>query len=73
MATPLTRRPEGDSASPQAVPAASGPAQYVLPATLRDIGAQVSGALGLLTGVWVALSRGSSRSSTRGATPPPWS
>jgi hypothetical protein len=56
MATPLTRRPEGDSASPQAVPAASDPAQYVLPATLRDIGAQVSGALGLLTGVWVALS-----------------
>jgi hypothetical protein len=56
MATPLTRRPEGDGASPQAIPAASGPAQYVLPATLRDIGAQVSGSLGLLTGVWVALS-----------------
>jgi SPW repeat len=56
MSTPLIRRPEADGAPVQAAPAmASGPAEYALP-TLRGMGAQVSAALGLLTGVWVALS-----------------
>ena len=56
MSTPLIRRPESDGASVQAVPAmASGPAEYALP-TVRTMGAQVSAVLGLLTGVWVALS-----------------
>ncbi len=58
MSTPLTRRPESDGASAQAVPAAaSGAAEYALPTTVRGMGAQVAAALGLLTGVWVALSQ----------------
>jgi hypothetical protein len=56
MATPLARRPEADGASPQVVPAGSGTAEYAVPASLRGIGAQAAGVLGLLTGVWVALS-----------------
>jgi len=56
MATPLARRPEADGASPQVVLAASGTAEYAVPASLRGIGAQAAGVLGLLTGVWVALS-----------------
>ena len=61
MSTPLIRRPESNGASTQAVPemngaTAPGPAEYALPATSRDIGAQASAVLGLLTGVWVALS-----------------
>jgi hypothetical protein len=57
MSTPLIRRPEADGASIQAVSAAApGPAEYGLPATARDMGAQASAVLGLLTGVWVALS-----------------
>jgi len=56
MATPLPRRPEADGASPQAVPAGSGTADYAVPASLSGIGAQAVGGLGLLTGVWVALS-----------------
>jgi len=56
MATPLPRRPEADGASPQAVPARSGTADYAVPASLSGIGAQAVGGLGLLTGVWVALS-----------------
>src|SRR5215472_10054055 len=56
MATPLPRRPEADGASPQAVPAASGTADYAVPASPYGIGAQAAGVLGLLTGVWVALS-----------------
>jgi SPW repeat len=57
MSTPLIRRPESDGASVQGVPAmAAGPAEYGLPATVSDLGAQVSAVLGLLTGVWVALS-----------------
>jgi hypothetical protein len=56
MSTPLIHRPESDGASAQAVPAtASGAAEYALP-TMRGMGAQVAAALGLLTGVWVALS-----------------
>ena len=56
MATPLARRPDPDGASPQAVPAGSGTAEYAVPASLRGIGAQAAGVLGLLTGLWVALS-----------------
>ena len=56
MATPLPRRLDADGASPQVVPAGSGPAGYAVPASLRGIGAQAAGVLGLLTGVWVALS-----------------
>lgn len=57
MSTPLIRRPESNGASTQAVMAAvPGPAEYGLPATSRDIGAQAAAVLGLLTGVWVALS-----------------
>jgi hypothetical protein len=56
MSTPLIRRPESDGTFAQAVPAgASGPAEYALP-SVRGMGAQVSAVLGLLTGVWVALS-----------------
>lgn len=39
-----------------AVPTASGAAEYLLPATGRGIAAQATAALGLLTGLWVALS-----------------
>ena len=56
MATPLIRRPEGNGAAPQIVLAEAGPAEYYLPASRRGIVAQASAALGLLTGVWVALS-----------------
>ena len=61
MSTPLIRRPESNGASTgastQAVMAAApGLTEYALPATSRDIGAQASAVLGLLTGVWVALS-----------------
>jgi hypothetical protein len=57
MSTPLIRRPESDGASIQAAPAmAAGPAEYGLPATMTDLGAQVLAVLGLLTGVWVAVS-----------------
>jgi hypothetical protein len=61
MSTPLIRRPESNGASTQAVPemnraTAPGLAEYVLPATSRDLGAQAAAVLGLLTGVWVALS-----------------
>jgi hypothetical protein len=57
MSTPLIRRPESDGASPQAAPAmAVGPAEYGLPATTTDLTAQVLAVLGLLTGVWVAVS-----------------
>jgi SPW repeat len=57
MSTPLIRRPESDGASVQGLPAmAASPAEYGLPATVSDLGAQVSAVLALLTGVWVALS-----------------
>jgi len=71
MATPLARRPELGGASPQAFPAGPGAADYAVPASLRSIGAQAAGVLGLLTRLWVALSCGSSRCSTAAATPPP--
>ena len=57
MSTPLIRRPESNGASAQAVPAvASGPADYALPVTVQGLGAQVSVALAMLTGLWVAIS-----------------
>jgi hypothetical protein len=57
MSTPLIRRPEADGASAQGAPAvAVGPADYALPSTARGIGAEVFTVLGLLTGLWVALS-----------------
>jgi hypothetical protein len=71
MATPLARRPEPGGASPQALPAGPGTAGYAVPASPRGIGAQAAGALALLTGLWVALSRGSSRCRTAATTPPP--
>ena len=51
MSTPLIHRPESGSASAQA-----DVAEYGLPATLSGLSAQAFAALGLLTGVWVALS-----------------
>src|SRR5262249_45774918 len=57
MNTPLIHRPDGNGASAEAVPAAAGPADgYPLPATWRGIGAQAAAALGMLTGLWVAIS-----------------
>ena len=56
MSTPLVHLPESNGAPVPGVPAlASGPAEYALP-TVRGMGAQVSAVLGLLTGVWVAVS-----------------
>ena len=63
MNTPLIRRPDGNGASAEAVPAvpsatgAAGAADgYPLPVTWRGIGAQAAAALGMLTGLWVAIS-----------------
>jgi SPW repeat len=56
MSTPLIRRPDSDGASLQVATMVPGVAEYGLPATTRDLGAQASAVLGLLTGVWVALS-----------------
>ena len=60
MNTPLTRRPDGNGASAEAVPAVPAAAAvsdgYPLPATWRGAGAQAAAALGMLTGLWVALS-----------------
>ena len=56
MSTPLIHRPDSNGASLQVTTAVPGVAEYGLPATSRDIGAQASAVLGLLTGLWVALS-----------------
>jgi SPW repeat len=56
MATPLSRRPEPGDESPQAVPAGSAVGEYLLPATSRGVAAQGAASLGILTGLWVALS-----------------
>jgi hypothetical protein len=60
MATPLTSRPALDGASPQAVGpgpgGSSGAADYRLPGAWPAIAAQASAALGMLAGLWVALS-----------------
>src|ERR1700729_3442904 len=56
MATPLSRRPEPGGDFPQTVPAQSASDEYALPATRRAIAAQAAAALGILTGLWVAIS-----------------
>jgi hypothetical protein len=57
MNTPLIRRPDGNGASAEAVPAVPAASDgYPLPATWRGIGAQAAAALGMLTGLWVAIS-----------------
>ena len=56
MATPLARRPEPGDGSPQAAVSISAVTEYLLPATMRGVTAQAMAALGLLTGLWVALS-----------------
>ena len=56
MATPLSRRPEPGGESPQAVPVGSAAGEYLLPATRRGMAAQAVATLGILTGLWVALS-----------------
>ena len=56
MATPLARRPEPGDGSPQTAVTISTVSEYVLPATVRGIAAQAVAALGVLTGLWVALS-----------------
>jgi Lysylphosphatidylglycerol synthase TM region/SPW repeat len=57
MNAPLIRRPDGNGASAEAVQAATDAGDgYALPATWRGIGAQAAAALGMLTGLWVAIS-----------------
>jgi hypothetical protein len=63
MSTPLIRRPESNCAptsngasTSTVMAAAPSLTEYALPATARDLGVQVSAVLGLLTGLWVALS-----------------
>ena len=56
MATSLARRPEPGDGSPQAVSPGPAAAEYQLPTTLRGIAAQGAAALGMLTGLWVAIS-----------------
>jgi hypothetical protein len=56
MATPLNRRPESDGESAQAVPAGPAVAAYPQPVIGLDVAAQGAAALGMLTGLWLALS-----------------
>ena len=56
MATPLARRPEPGDGSPQAAVTISAVTEYLLPATMRGLAAQAMAALGVLTGLWIALS-----------------
>jgi hypothetical protein len=56
MVTPLARRPGSGGDSPMANPAGTAASEYLLPADRRGIAAQTAAALGLLTGLWVALS-----------------
>jgi SPW repeat len=56
MATPLARRPEPGNGSAQAPVTISAVAEYLLPATMRGIATQTVAALGVLTGLWIALS-----------------
>jgi len=56
MATPLSRLPEPGDGSPQAAVTISAVTEYLLPATRRGIAAQAVAALGVLTGLWIALS-----------------
>ena len=52
MSTPLIHRPESNGAS-AVIP---GQAEYAMPVTARALGAETAAVLGVLTGVWVALS-----------------
>jgi hypothetical protein len=56
MATPLSRLPEPGDGSPQAAVSISSVTEYLLPATMRGVAAQAMAALGVLTGLWIALS-----------------
>ena len=56
MATSLPRQPDYSDGSPQAAVTISAVTDYLLPATRRGLAAQAMAALGLLTGLWVALS-----------------
>ena len=56
MATPLSRRPEPGDDSPQTVPAGPAAAEYPQPGAGHGVAAQAVASLGLLTGLWVALS-----------------
>jgi hypothetical protein len=56
MATPLARRPESGDGSPQAAVTIAAVTEYLLPATMRGVAVQAVAALGVLTGLWVALS-----------------
>jgi hypothetical protein len=53
MATPLSRRPEPGDESSQAVSVGPAAGHYALPAGMA---AQAAASLGILTGLWVALS-----------------
>ena len=56
MATPLARRPEPGDGSAQGAVSIASVTEYLLPATMRGLAAQAMGALGVLTGLWIALS-----------------
>ena len=56
MATPLSRRPEPDDEPAQPVLVGPVSAEYPLPATRQGLAAQGAATLGLLTGLWVAVS-----------------
>ena len=56
MATPLSRRPESGDGSPPAAMTLSAVTGYLVPATRRGLATQAMGALGVLTGLWIALS-----------------
>jgi hypothetical protein len=62
MVTPFSRRPGPGDESPQAVqtvqviPVGPDEGEYLLPASRRGVAAQAAAALGLLTGLWVAIS-----------------
>ena len=51
---PAARNPATDFPSPHRP--SPGPAEYLLPATGRGIAVQATAALGMMTGLWVALS-----------------
>lgn len=56
MATPFSRRPQPVDEPPRTVAIVRDEGDYQLPDTRRGIAAQAAAALGILTGVWVALS-----------------
>jgi hypothetical protein len=56
MATPLSRLPEPGDGSPRAAVSILSVTEYLLPTTIRGVAAQAMAALGVLTGLWIALS-----------------